>query len=236
MSNLAFGTVSFARALLLAGVALVSACTYTASPNGDLGAPPDSIPFGDDDAIETTTPPPETVPVEIVPVETVPPAPTTSTVERQSCVGRIFSINYPDTWYTGGPPGREADCVWLSRSSLAGVSSEDFVAEISFASLPHYGDALKDISDFEENKTVLVDSYAANFNSFPSTVFDIESAVSDSEGEENPSGARSRIVVIDIEGRALVVTATEATTGEPGVYEDTIIVQRELLDSLYPIS
>ncbi len=231
MSKPVFGLGPLARALLIAGLALVSACTYTATPNSDLGVPPDSIPFADDDLVATTS-----LPTTAPTPETVAPAPTTSTVGRQSCVGRTFSINYPDTWFVGGPPGQESDCVWLSRRSLAGVTSEDFVPEISFEYLPHYGDALKDITDFEENKTVLVDSFAANFNSFPGTVFDIESEVADAEGEDDPQGARSRIVAIDIEGRALVVTATEGTTGDPGVFEDTIIVQRELLDSLYPVS
>lgn len=235
MSKPVFGLGPVARALLVAGLALISACTYTASPNSDLGAPPDSIPFADD-VVGTTALPTTVLPTTAPPLETVAPAPTTSTVERQSCVGRTFSINYPDSWYVGGPPGQESDCVWLSRRSLAGVVSEDFVPEISFEYLPHYGDALKDITDFEENKTVLVDSYAVNFNSFPGTVFDIESEVADAEGEDDPQGARSRIAVIDIEGRALVVTATEGTTGDPGVFEDTIIVQRELLDSLFPVS
>lgn len=235
MSRPVFATASFRCALLFASVALLSACTYETSGQDDLGAPPDSIPFGDDAGTVSSVPATTSPPPETLPPETVPPAPTTSTVDRQSCVGRIFSINYPDSWYSGGPPGREADCIWLSRRSLAGVSSDDFVPEISFEFLPHYGDALKAITDFEENKTVLVDSYAANFNSFPSTVFDIEAEVADAEGEEDAQGARSRIVVIDIEGRALLVTATEATTGDPGVYEDSLVVQRELLDSLYPV-
>ncbi len=222
--------LSIPRLLLLSCVVLLSACTYSTG-DSNLGAPQASIPFGDDEPLDTATSVPATSTPDTAAADTVPAAPTTTTVDRQSCVGWNFSINYPDSWYAGGPEGREDHCLWLSRRSLQAISSDDFVPEISFTFTRHYGDALKSVSAFEDNDTVLINSTATNINSFPATMFDVEASGRSGVAD----GSRSRIVVIDLDGKALIATATEATTADPGIFDDTTAVLGEVLDSLYPI-
>lgn len=213
------------RALLLVGFVVLSSCTYSSSSGSDFGAPPASIPFADQSpaTTETTSLPLPTTSTSVVA--------TTTTLRPKSCVGQDFSVNYPESWSVGGPEGQEDDCIWLSRGSLTATTSDEFVPEIFFEAARHYGDALQAVTDFDENDTVLSDSYATNFNSFPSTVFDVVAG----PGSDDPEDSRSRIIVIDLGGRALVATMTEATTGTPGDYEQTKVILNQVLNSLIPI-
>ncbi len=232
-ANLRASSASICRALAVVSLLLLSSCTYTTAEPTGAGTTPDSLPFADPASPDTTTPSTTetTPPAAEVSETTVTPA-TTSTLKPQSCVGKDFSINYPEAWYIGAPDDTEGGCLWLSRGSLATISSDAFVPEIAFEIVPHYGDALKLVTDFEENNTVLSDSFATNFNSFPATVFDV---FADGTGDA-PEESRTRVIVLDLDGKALVATATEATTGDPGSFEETKAVLNEVLTTYYPVS
>lgn len=219
---------------MLASLLVLSSCTYSSSSDNPLGSPPASIPFADQSPATTA---PEVPAVEAPSLETdAQPSPTTlaattTTLRPSSCVGRDFSVNYPESWSAGGPEGQDDDCIWLSSGSLASTTSNEFVPEISFETARHHGDALRAVTNFDKNDTVLSDSYAANFNSFPATVFDIVAG----PGSDDPEDSRSRIVVINLDGRALVATMTEATTGDPGDFEENKVILDQVLNSLIPI-
>ncbi len=210
------------RGLLSAavGVLALTACTVDGEE-----AVPNSLPFAEQTPAITTPP-----------TSIVLPSTTTTwpTLPTRSCVAQDFSVNYPETWSIGGPAAdqrltiptdEEIDqCTWLSRGPLSEVSSDEFVPEIRLVMERRYEDQLAATLELEERNQELVNSDAFNVNGYPATLFDLRT---------RDGVLRTRVVVVrSPEGRGLVATATEATTGEPGNYDETLAIFGSILDSL----
>lgn len=213
--------VSTRRTLGAVGLVVLvplSACTTTGISEE---ASPPALAFTDEETVTTT------VEAPAAPADTT----TTTAAPTSSCIGSTFSVNYPASWFVGSPSSTET-CRYLSRQQIEPTLDGKYQPEITFMRERRYRDALNRVSDFAGNATSLVDSRASDVNGYPATVFDV---VSNGQGSTR-EGLRTRVVVVNLDSRALVATATEATVGAPaGDYGETLDVLDRILDTLIVI-
>ncbi len=208
-----FRSARLSLVVSLACLALfASACTWEKAES----TTPEALPFADEEPVvaEATTT-------------------STTTMAPVGCVGRDFSVNYPSTWFASERASYE-DCFWFSSAPISDRSDPDFradyVPEITIITERRYEDALGRITGFDGDKYALVDSNATNVNGYPATMFDV--LTKDGDATE---ASRSRIVIVDIEGEAITMRATEATVaiGGAGVdYDETLNALEMILNSL----
>ena len=149
------------------------------------------------------------------------------------CVSDDFSVNYPSSWFASARAFYE-ECFWFSSAPIGERSDPDFpsdyVPEITIITERNYETGLSRITGFDGDKYALVDSNALNVNGYPATMFDVLTRESNDSDQ-----MRSRIVIIDIDGKAITMRATEATVAISGAgvdYSETLNALDMIMNSL----
>ncbi|MEE9416797.1 MAG: hypothetical protein V3V01_16050 [Acidimicrobiales bacterium] len=196
-------------------VMFVSACS---TATNDDSAAPTAVAFSDEEPA-TSTP--------ISPAQAAV-SPTTTAAPTIGCIGTTFSVNYPESWFVGSTGSIET-CRFFSRRAIAPTIDGKYAPEIVIVRERRYESVLGRVSNFAGNATRLLDSRASDVNGYPATIFDVASNGQGSFAE----GLRTRVVVVNLDGKALVATATEATVGPPaGDFDETIRVLDRILKTL----